>query len=181
MFSEGTKTPIHQPRPQPPPVLTPHIHPQTGGLARSFFVFHSTSRSSHSPLAHVADRGRNLAQPSLNADRIAATADTSVRRACHLLIRLARYVLRPFSPPFRPFPWLSVRFVLGCRRETARRLAAWKPRALTSGWRREIDVPSAPACSVWFYPLRHRPGGRRGVRMHLRGPRAEPESDVHLQ
>ena len=48
---------------------------------------------------YIADRCRNLIKPGLDADRISATRDANVRKAAHLLLRLAKF--DPNQPVYR--------------------------------------------------------------------------------
>jgi hypothetical protein len=48
---------------------------------------------------YIADRCRNLIKPGLDADRVAATRDANVRKAAHLMLRLAKF--DPNQPLYR--------------------------------------------------------------------------------
>jgi hypothetical protein len=48
---------------------------------------------------YIADRCRNLIKPGLDADRVAATRDANVRKAAHLMLRLAKF--DPNQPVYR--------------------------------------------------------------------------------
>jgi hypothetical protein len=48
---------------------------------------------------YIFDRTHNLIKPGLDADRVAATRDANVRKAAHLLLRLAKF--DPNQPAYR--------------------------------------------------------------------------------